>query len=88
VSRLVGSEMCIRDRYYTVYNNIILSHIAKLNLTHFSIPKRFSTKEKAEEYLLYNKPCLSFNDLLKIPSLQIIYAELLQITKEKLGIKE
>ena len=27
--------------------------------------KHFSTKEKAEEYILYNKPCLSLNDIFK-----------------------
>lgn len=27
--------------------------------------KRFSTKEKAEEYILLNKPCLSINDIIK-----------------------
>jgi len=28
-----------------------------------SVYKYFSTKEKAEEYILMNKPCLSFNDI-------------------------
>jgi len=35
----------------------------KLNLCNVAI-KRFSTKEKAEEYVLMNKPCLSINDVM------------------------
>lgn len=30
--------------------------------------KRFSTKEKAEEYILMNKPCLSLKEVLELPN--------------------
>ena len=35
--------------------------------------KYFSTKEKAEEYILMNKPCLSINDLQFLKREAIIY---------------
>ena len=32
--------------------------------------KQFSTKEKAEEYIIMNKPCLSYNDVLNTVSIK------------------
>jgi len=56
--------------------------------------KYFSTKEKAEEYILMNKPCLSLNDVLSITnktsfvpedfSKNLIKKELTKIVKQKL----
>ena len=44
---------------------------------------KFSTKEKAEEYILMNKPCLSLNDLLEnVPSRGNIMGEYLSNLKE------
>lgn len=61
------------DKYYWVciHNEGWNAHKAELgfNLDSFSIPqnvKTFSTKEKAEEYILRNKPCLSLMDLLRV----------------------
>jgi hypothetical protein len=48
---------------------------------------KFSTKEKAEEYILLNKPCLSINDLLKkntnIPC-NFSFEKLKELVKSKL----
>jgi hypothetical protein len=53
----------------------------------------FSTKEKAEEYILYNKPCLSLNDIATIyvtansKNVKCEQAQkLLKLVKEKLGV--
>jgi hypothetical protein len=54
--------------------------------------KYFSTKEKAEEYILMNKPCLSLQNVLEItnkmisfhPDREIIKRELTKIVKQKL----
>lgn len=43
--------------------------------------KYFSTKEKAEEYILMNKPCLSLNDVLKL-SIDTEYSYTFQKLKE------
>jgi len=47
------------------YGTLIASQSAK---AHCALA-RFSTKEKAEEYILYNKPCLSLNDCLNIKNI-------------------
>lgn len=49
-----------------------------------SIFKTFSTKEKAEEYIFLNKPCLSVNDLLEIEIHRFCFENGFVITKEKL----
>lgn len=47
--------------------------------------KYFSTKEKAEEYILMNKPVLSLNDILKILPKYISLAETRYLELEKLA---
>lgn len=47
--------------------------------------KKFSTKEKAEEYLLMNKPCLSINEVLSVDQRVIVdEGKLKQLVKSKL----
>lgn len=45
----------------------------------------FSTKEKAEEYIIMNKPCLSINDVKYMYPLTE-YAKLKQLVKQKVGL--
>jgi hypothetical protein len=57
------------DTFYIVHNTNWnnIQCIAQKNAT-FSIDstKKFSTKGKAEEYILMNKPCLSLNEIIEI----------------------
>ena len=52
--------------------------------------KYFSTEEKAEEYIIMNKPCLSINDLLKLDSHASIktytYQRIKKLAKQKVGL--
>jgi len=43
----------------------------------------FSTKEKAEEYILMNKPCLSINNVLGIYNDPLIKSQLIKLIKNK-----
>ncbi len=72
-----GVKIFTNDRYYfVVESNLTLLHAwearhAVADYTHdegeYKKPPlgavQFSTKEKAEEYILFNKPCLSVNDV-------------------------
>lgn len=50
--------------------------------------KRFSSKEKAEEYVVMNKPCLSINDVLNnYGTTQYSTERLIQLVKSKLNKK-
>jgi hypothetical protein len=58
------------DKYYTPIYIVDKALNIRYCKKDFSVKpsenvKYFSTKEKAEEYILLNKPCLSLNDLLK-----------------------
>lgn len=44
----------------------------------------FSNKESAEEYILYNKPCLSINDLINKSTHRVLIEELKNIVRSKL----
>jgi hypothetical protein len=62
-----GVDIYEGDKYYIVGNktfdlsNELISYGNMINNC-----KKFSTKEKAEEYILWNKPCLSLNDVASI----------------------
>lgn len=57
----------------------------KLLNTVGNIYKVFSTKEKAEEYIIMNKPCLSINDVLSVGQRVIVdEGKLKQIVKSKI----
>src|SRR5690606_35481836 len=67
-----GVDMFDCDKYYYVIEDKVYSNT--VNATYFECSnapngnKRFSTREKAEEYILYNKPCLSIKDIEDISS--------------------
>ena len=53
------------DKYCAVFYDFkYLEQEAIKNYELDNATLRFSTKEKAEEYILLNKPCLSLNDLI------------------------
>jgi hypothetical protein len=61
------------DSFYNINNkDWLLRNIIKINLldyqTYYKNQINFSTKEKAEEYIIMNKPILSINDLLNYQS--------------------
>ena len=53
------------DKYYFINNGFNAVKSFGEDLGVFMSAKTFSTKEKAEEYILLNKPCLSFTDVVK-----------------------
>lgn len=89
-----GKEIFESDKYWITYGTTeIKDYIA---LPGFSFPnigdsKRFSTKEAAEEYILYNLPCLSVNDIVSLSNyltairIEISRKELEDIAKEKIN---
>jgi hypothetical protein len=65
-----GVEIFEGDYYYSVLKEDLLYHgkfkAEAINGGRFSNPEScivFSTKEKAEEYIVMNKPCLSINEI-------------------------
>jgi hypothetical protein len=58
-------DIYFMDKYYSVTDDwkIMFSN-ATQEINYAS--RTFSTKEAAEEYILFNKPCLSLNDLLDV----------------------
>ena len=62
-----GVDIFENDSYYVATKEFyILQHVkANYGSGTSLIAKYFSTKEKAEEYILLNKPCLSLNDIFK-----------------------
>jgi hypothetical protein len=66
-----GVDVFEGDNFYNINNkDWLLRNIIKINLldyqTYYKNQINFSTKEKAEEYILMNKPCLSLNDVATI----------------------
>jgi hypothetical protein len=60
----------VEHTYYKIYDKIAGKYKSS-NANHpveywYNDDKYFSTKEKAEEYILLNKPCLSINDVLAL----------------------
>lgn len=65
-----GVDMYVGDEYWFLIN---MKHLVNLTVLPAHKPsefkdnmKRFSTKEKAEEYILLNKPCLSLQDIITL----------------------
>ena len=84
-----GVEIFKGDSYYLVSKDFCIgfcSFYSKSDLTY----KLFSTKEKAEEYILQNKPCLSLNDLLSVwgnsvyPEMSPLFLKFEKLAKSKL----
>ena len=90
-----GVDIYEGDEYYSIYKNLQSATQVSPLRSIGTITKQynglqtllyFSTKEKAEEYIFMNKPCLSLNDViggnnLVSPSL---YKNLLELVKSKL----
>ena len=72
--------ICTASLSNCINNEGIVSKFFKPNPNY----KYFSTKEKAEEYILMNKPVLSLNDILKILPKYISLAEARYLELEKL----
>lgn len=71
------------NRFFDITETIGNIYYDKQNL------KYFSTKEKAEEYIIMNKPCLSLNDILQFEKKYAknsgIYIMIEELVKKKLG---
>jgi hypothetical protein len=66
-----GVEIFEGDKIYSIDRaKLIFKDVDRVIKSQYfersSVYKYFSTKEKAEEYILYNKPCLCVNDILKL----------------------
>lgn len=59
-----GVEIFENDEYYFINNGFMCVKSFAENLGLLISAKTFHSEEKAEEYILLNKPCLSLNDLL------------------------
>lgn len=62
---LDGVDICKGDKCYAVsdnFNILYTSHVPD-DYQKQGVVRSFSTNEKAEEYVIMNKPCLSINDL-------------------------
>jgi len=61
-----GKELFKNNKFWHVdsYWNIGVGYLQKDTFEKLKGYKEFSTKEAAEEYILLNKPCLSYNDLI------------------------
>jgi hypothetical protein len=62
-----GVDIFKSDKFFTTPKSLRSNNIQSFTGAYISIPDNnilsFSTKEKAEEYILLNKPCISINDL-------------------------
>ena len=80
-----GVDIFEGDKYYPVCNYYNL-HNACIYPSGHKMYKLFSTKEKAKEYILMNKPCLSYNDILSELNLTTSEKKTLKsITQKKLN---
>ena len=60
-----GVDVFENNRYYYINNqNYLLHNTTSIKEVYEKNVKRFSTKEKAEEYIINNKPCLSIKEVL------------------------
>ena len=56
-----GVDIYEGDRIYCIFSDFSIGFTGKLNFKPTTLC--FSSKERAEEYILMNKPCLSINDV-------------------------
>lgn len=59
-----GKDVFNDDMVWRVYNDWSFSDFKAQNNPTYPVRKYFSTKEKAEEFIILNKPVLSINDVL------------------------
>lgn len=86
-----GVDIFKGDKYYNLdyYYNLKLIKNASMIKPSFDISKYFSTKEKAEEYIIYNKSVLSLNDLIKLDVSkdgEVYIDEVEKLIKQKLDL--
>ena len=84
-----GKEIYEGGKLHSVSKDLLISPDDNRYITKGFIPnleyKHFSTKEKAEEYIIMNKPCLSINDVLSVGQRVIVdEGKLKQIVKSKI----
>lgn len=83
-----GVDIFEGDTFYIVDNWIPIIYVNYVSINEYIHNLKFSTKEKAEEYILMNEPCLSINDLMlfnKRFRINILLKEkLIELVKEKL----
>lgn len=83
-----GVDIYIGDSYYSVTDDFEILHTTNVSydiLTHK--PIAFSTEQSAENYIIENKPCLSFKDI--VCSYNMVAEErttLTKLVKSKLGL--
>ena len=79
-----GVDIFKNTKFWYIDNFIIKTYITKEFSEIESSYKTFSTKEKAEEYILMNKPCLSINEVRKHLVYRIKVSKLKELAKKKL----
>lgn len=59
-----GKEIYDNDKYWLVESDLIITQvISDIEIRHTKLAKTFSTLKKAEEYIKWNKPMYSLNDI-------------------------
>lgn len=88
-----GVSMFVGDKYCYICNNEVMNSVVKDSKYCPMKNYYFSTREKAEEYLINNRPLFSLNDILNmgknlsIPDTCMIYKkELREFAKQKLNL--
>jgi len=70
-----GKDIREGDKYFRVISNWTIQQENAIKLGEHIYKAdnilRFSTKEAAQNWIIYNKPCLSINDLIKHPEIKI-----------------
>jgi hypothetical protein len=83
-----GIDIYEGDNYFTVKSDFKIIHYSaqKFHVQPYLGAKLFSSREKAEEYIIMNKPCLSINDVLtnSYNKLTLDVSRLEQLVKSKL----
>lgn len=76
------------DTYYALednYKDTWLKIVRYVGSTQPNGVKQFSKKEKAENYILMNKPCLSINDVKSFITRDWLETDLKELVKSKLN---
>lgn len=79
-----GVDIFVGDKYWFVYSWITKEATAHDAIYH-DLPKYYwSTKKAAEEYILFNKPCLSLEDVKKLDPNNYAWGKLVGLVKSKI----
>ena len=84
-----GIDIFKGDTFYIIDNWVVQEYKNHIGLNEYIHNLKFSTKEKAEEYILLNKLCLSLNDVNEVfnnrtPKNKILY-ELKELVNTKIN---